>query len=272
MLQQWTGKKLVGVNGTALSVKGCVHVPVSIGGTEFEGTFAVLEDLVVDAILGLDFFQKHNCIIDSGEKLLRFPVVNLSVGLHDLREVTAKNTDKHAKSVGLVTTQKILIPPESETELMVRATGSVTEGIWMVENNPVLFHGVMVARALVCPSNGLVPIRVINPRNCSLPLKKGVELAKMELVEQDCILNVSAISKEKHKQVLPVDQETLWSLVSKAEDHLNLQEKEQLLLEYADVFPFKSSDLGRTSVLQHKINTGNENPVHVPPRRIPQAR
>ena len=162
VLQQWSGKKLVGVNGTPLSVKVCVHVPVSIGGTEFEGTFAVLEDLVVDAILGQDFFQKHNCIIDSGKKLLRFPEVNLSVGLHDFREVTVQNMDKQ-KSVGLVTIQKILIPPESETELMVRATGSVTEGIWMVENNPVLFHGVMLVRALVCPSNGLVPICIINP-------------------------------------------------------------------------------------------------------------
>ena len=38
-----------------------------------------------------------------------------------------QNMDKQ-KSVGLVTTQKILIPPESETELMVGATGSVTEG------------------------------------------------------------------------------------------------------------------------------------------------
>ena len=32
------------------------------------------------------------------------------------------------------------------------------------------------------------------------------------------------------------------------------------------------SDLGRTSVLQHRINAGTENPIHVPPRRIPQAR
>ena len=32
VLQQWSGKKLVGVNGTPLSVKGCVHTCVLIGG------------------------------------------------------------------------------------------------------------------------------------------------------------------------------------------------------------------------------------------------
>ena len=58
----------MGVNGAPLSVKGCVHTCVLIGGTEFEGSFVVSDGLVVDAIVGLDFFQKHNCVIDSGKK------------------------------------------------------------------------------------------------------------------------------------------------------------------------------------------------------------
>ena len=96
------------------------------------------------------------------------------------------------QSVGLATIQKILVSPESEMELMVKAAGSVTEGVWMVENNSASFHGVIVARAVACPKDGLIPIRVINPRHCSLSLKKGVELAKMEIIEQDCISTVSA--------------------------------------------------------------------------------
>ena len=55
----------MGINGTLLSVKGCVHTCVLIGGTEFEGSFVVSDGLVVDAIVGLDFIQKHNCVIDS---------------------------------------------------------------------------------------------------------------------------------------------------------------------------------------------------------------
>ena len=55
------------------------------------------------------------------------------------------------ESVGLVTMQNILVPPKSEMELMVKAAGSVTEGVWMVENNSASFHGVIVARAVACP-------------------------------------------------------------------------------------------------------------------------
>ena len=58
MLQQWSGKKLVGVNGIPLSVKGCVHTCVLTEGTEFEGSFVVSDGLVVDAIVGLDVIQK----------------------------------------------------------------------------------------------------------------------------------------------------------------------------------------------------------------------
>ena len=95
----------------------------------------------------------------------------------------------------------------------------------------------------------------------------------MERVEFDSISNVSTVNMSG--EVLPADQEVLWSLVSKVGEHVSAVEKERmfaLLQEYADVFSFASSDLGRTSVLQHRIDTGNAAPVHLPPRRVPQAR
>ena len=52
-------------------------------------------------------------------------------------------------------------------------------------------------------------------------------------------------------------------------------EKEQLyalLMEYSDVFSLSSGELGRTAVTKHHINTGDAQPVHLLPRRIPQAR
>ena len=45
----------------------------------------------------------------------------------------------------------------------------------------------MVAQGLVCPNkNGLVPVQVLNPRDEQVILRKGVQLAKMELIEEDC--------------------------------------------------------------------------------------
>ena len=44
-----------------------------------------------------------------------------------------------------------------------------------------------------------------------------------------------------------------------------------LLQRYNDVFSKSSGDIGRTNVLQHRIDTGNEEPVKQPLRRIPGA-
>ncbi|KAL5509658.1 hypothetical protein EMCRGX_G005060 [Ephydatia muelleri] len=179
-------------------------------------------------------------------------------------------------TVGLITTQKVLVPPESEMEIMVRASdgGNTVEGEWIVESNPSMTHGVAMARAIVCPKNGLIPLRILNPRNCNIPLKKGTELARMERIEGP-VVNLSAVRGTDTGKVSTAAQETLWSLASKVGDQISAIEKElifTLLCELEDVFSFSSTDLGRTSILRHHINTGDEAPVHLPPRRVPQAR
>ena len=152
---------------------------------------------------------------------------------------------------------------------------NVGSGIWMIENNPTVSCGVMVARAVMCSNKETFPIHVLNPRDSSIVLQKGVELAKMELIEQDLVqLNAASVGKSSGKES-SVDQAELWNLVLGAGDQLNQNEKEMLfslLMEYKDVFSFRSSDLGHTSLLQHRINTGSEGPIQCPPRRIPQAR
>ena len=65
----------------------------------------------------------------------------------------------------------------------------------------------------------------------------------------------------------------IWCL--KVGSHISESEREQLyslLVEFADVFSFSSKDLGRTKELKHHIFTSDAQPVHLSPRRIPQAR
>eukprot|EP00731_Ephydatia_muelleri_P005415 Em0002g1591a len=48
--------------------------------------------------------------------------------------------------------------------------------------------------------------------------------------------------------------------------------KEKIVIPAANVFSLSTKNLGHTKVLQHRIDTGNAQPVHLPPRRIPHAR
>ncbi len=42
-----------------------------------------------------------------------------------------------------------------------------------------------------------------------------------------------------------------------------------LLEEFKDIFAVRPGDIGRTSIVRHKIDTGNSAPVKLPPRRLP---
>ena len=95
----------------------------------------------------------------------------------------------------------------------------------------------------------------------------------MELLEQDPVINISTVMK--NAEVSLECQNILWDLVSKVGSHINESEREQLyslLVEFADVFSFSSKDLGRTKELKRHIFTSDAQPVHLSPRRIPQAR
>eukprot|EP00731_Ephydatia_muelleri_P025190 Em0017g273a len=145
--------------------------------------------------------------------------------------------------IGLIVKEKIVIPAASEVKLMVDLATPVAKGTWVVAGNTSARHGVMVAHAVVCPNAKPVPVRVVNPREEIVVLKKGTEIAHMELLEQDPVIEISAVA-EKFK-ISREDQSILWEMHQEPRSY---------------------------KVLQHRIDTGNAQPVHLPPRRIPHAR
>eukprot|EP00731_Ephydatia_muelleri_P039150 Em1152g2a len=220
------------------------------------------------AILGLDFLEANSCVIDCGQKVLTFPSQKLSIPF-----LSKTTTEQGVATVGLVLKEKTVVPAGSEMEVMVKIAGPVTNGTWFVGHKSATCNGVMVANAVVSPSSNVVPVRILNPRDEMVVLKKGTQIASMELLEQDPVINISTVMK--NAEVSLECQNILWDLVSKVGSHISESEREQLyslLVEFADVFSFSSKDLGRTKELKHHIFTSDAQPVHLSPRRIPQAR
>ena len=143
VLEQWAGRRLVGVNGAPLSVSGC---KIFLNGMPFKVMCVVTDDIMVEAILGLDFVNAHNGIIDCGSKRLTFPSRNLSVPLQ------MQSCPLQQNPIGLIVKEKIVIPAASEVELMVDLATPVAKGTWVVAGNTSARHGVMVAHAVVCPT------------------------------------------------------------------------------------------------------------------------
>ena len=64
-LSPWTGKNLVGVDGTAIRVLGSVRLPLKLNEVIFSADIVVADGLTTDGILGLDFLESNNCTINT---------------------------------------------------------------------------------------------------------------------------------------------------------------------------------------------------------------
>ena len=92
---------------------------------------------------------------------------------------------------------------------MVTPLEMIDRGAWILEGEISGRHGVMVAHALVCPNNQSVPtcIRVLNPREQPVVLKKGELIARMELVEQEPS-GINVVNVSTHPELSPEDKES----------------------------------------------------------------
>ena len=110
-LQPWQGLPLVSVEGTPLKLHGCASVTVEIASCVFESMMVIADGLTAEAILGLDFLEKHNCILDMGKRVLALP------GCSPIALMAPSRIDvQRPLPVSLIET--VRIPAASELEVM----------------------------------------------------------------------------------------------------------------------------------------------------------
>ena len=226
----------------------------------------LVDQLSADFTLGLDFHKDQCCIIDIASRVL-------SVGARQLRLplVTGDQilvTPSPPVPVALVET--VQVPPMAEMEVRGEVTQPVS-GTWVVERVP-LKASVVVARAVVIPTGGQgVCMRVINPTPDTVTIYKGTKLATLEPV--DDVSTVMTVATEQGPTEGCTDDH-LREITRQCHVSVSDAEREQLfelLTCYRDIFATSSSDLGRTTKVQHKINTGDHPPIRQPVRRVPAA-
>ena len=259
--------RLVSVDGSPLQVHGRTIVSLDLAGERFELAVTVVSPLTSEAILGVDFLQPHQATIDLGRRQISFGKNRERYA--PLRESVQKES---VHAIGVVTAEAIQIPPCSEAVVMARTTDFINGGSWLVEGNWDKRLPAAVARALVEPRSGKVPVRLLNARAETVTVRAGSEIATLEPVEP---LPDTVVASVEGAAQIPEKEEMLLRLVEQNGDELSGDEKEKflaLLIQYADVFALSGSDLGRTSNLKHEIPTGDAPPIRQAVRRMPPQR
>uniref|UniRef100_A0A2A4K0Q2 Peptidase A2 domain-containing protein n=1 Tax=Heliothis virescens TaxID=7102 RepID=A0A2A4K0Q2_HELVI len=243
---------LVTATGQRITVRGEREVELKLGNIIYQHK-VIIADIVDDCILGLDFMRQHNCEIDVNQGVLKY----------GSEEVFMEGAPS-GKVYCLKTTT---LPPRSETMVPVRLPQNSGQ-----RNRCSLIerldedHAWKMARTLV-RANNVASVRILNPSEKEQVIKKGTLMGTCEEVAW-----LRKCEERPSRENVRSAKVNISNLLKDCSEDLSEGEREKakkMLLQYADVFSTDDADIGKTGLVQHKINTGNELPIRQRPRRLP---
>ncbi|GFX01107.1 retrovirus-related Pol polyprotein from transposon 412 [Trichonephila clavipes] len=219
-------------DGEKIDIHGKLKVKIQFGDTTYQHAVYVA-DIADPFILGLDFLKEHGFTLDFNKNELR--------SIHE--EVTIFKIKHRTESVRQVTAnENITIPPRTEIIVPGYIGNDVSFNSGLIGTAENKANGLLIASTLVDLS-----------RKLSRPVT--------------CVCKSSSLLLSNSPQQLTPD------LLENAE--LSPEQKssaERLFQEFEDVFSRNSSDIGHTTVTQHRIDTADHPPIKQHPRRLPFAK
>jgi hypothetical protein len=262
-------------DGKLMKCYGKAMFRISLGPVSFERSLLVgeIED---EALLGMDILAAHgpaNILLGESKLVLReTPIPLIIVNGPCFRRVRA------ARSYEL--------PPYCEKIVQVQ----VDKFPWQKNCRTFILQGKQgegqawtMASTLVEPdSNSEAMTRLINPHDHGIIVHEGTVLGYAEEVNEVMFqLTDGPEEVARHVQSSTLETQGVSTLPSHLQpifQHLHcsltseqFERAQSLLVQFQDVFSRHDTDLGRTFLVEHTINTGTAQPIKQPPRRVPLA-
>ncbi|GFX40423.1 retrovirus-related Pol polyprotein from transposon 412 [Trichonephila clavipes] len=242
-------------DGEKIDIHGKLKVKIQFGDTTYQHAVYVA-DIADPFILGLDFLKEHGFTLDFNKNELR--------SIHE--EVTIFKIEHRSESIRQVTAnENITIPPRTEIIVPGYIGNDVSFNSGLIGTAENKANGLQIASTLVDLSRKTIPVRICNVTEKPRVFQKGELLASCSPVT--CVCKSSSLLLSNSPQQLTPD------LLENAE--LSPEQKssaERLFQEFEDVFSRNSSDIGHTTVTQHRIDTADHPPIKQHPRRLPFAK
>ena len=263
---------LADVTGSRSSLYGPTTVTLEIGGITIPQTVYVADALSDGVILGLDFLRQHHCVLDLDKGIIH--VDNVSLPL----QCESPGGDRSPPSALRVRVMEpVIVASGSERLVRCKTVGQNFQSLGIVEARINRRSGLMVGRAIVYPHARSIYVPVANLTDSPVRVRAGSCIGTCEQVdvgpgspgdgEEEPVGPM--LARRTGIGSLPAHLAEMLEASSRDLSPDQRDEVRTLLTTYADVFSAHDQDLGRTSVIEHHIETGDACPVKVPPRRIP---
>lgn len=274
LLEPYTTKIRMG-DGASINALGCAIFPLNIGGSLMPQKM-VVANIEVAGVLGYDFLYENGVDINVREG---------SLSMHGIT-IKCQLESKLPAVFRINTCETVTIPANSEMIIRGKVHGVQ---IQETDSKPVLIESdggclgeknVLVARSLVLIQGMSVPLRLANLSNVPQTIYNNTFAAKcepVEIVEEGGALTPSASycrteTTVEEQDDIPVHLQGLYEMSKE-----NLSEEERgslrvLLKKHGEGFSKYKGDIGRTSLVEHRIFVGDSAPIKQAPRRLPPVK
>ncbi|UYV63498.1 hypothetical protein LAZ67_2004313 [Cordylochernes scorpioides] len=260
-----SGMTLKVADGKNVTSIGRCTISLSINGLEQPLEFIVLPNSNPSIILGWDFLEASNAVIDCGRA--------------EIRLEEAKDVLNSPASMGkVVASRSVVIPAESAKliNVMSEELNGQNQVLFEPSKKVSIEKGLTLPCALFRLSHNKGKLWIVYSGTTAQIVPKGMCLGKIQRVEEN---NLTAISEcsEFNKEVKDVnhashadkgDFKFLQNLIS---DDLSEEQQSQILSilkRHDKIFDKNNEPVGQTSVTKHKIETGIHQPIKHRPYRV----
>lgn len=269
--------KIKTINEETLIVREYVTIPITVGHTQIDVEFFLMDrpfSSNFQMILGKQFLQNNNCIMDFGNRHLKLNNDVILWNENNENIVDMIEEQKYVQCYAYVN-QKTIIPPLSQAIVKVNIKGHIPTDMFLAQPRwSIGEKDILVARTVHNSSQKInIPILVLNPTDHSYHLNKLTKIVNCEpIISSDSLTD---------KQVFHVDLDSmgecneldlLWDDTFNLE-HLENGVKEKLisLLEKnKGVFAKTVAELPGCSTVLHRIELKENNKVAKKrPYRVP---
>ena len=283
--------RLYGPSGQPLDCLGIATFSIKLEQVELMEEM-IVADITDDALLGTDILANRS---NEADILLTEGVVKMHGQVIPLLYGSKR---KNVRQVTLAVDYEV--PPMTEMLLDVfvdREEDTTGEQALLIETSPTMTekYDLVMASSLVDIADRVTTkVRVMNPFNNSVFLHQNLVMGTAESIEQVSTLlenedeseqgnngSIRKISLQGGKEMSEPEMNTdkavpkhLQPLVDDAiqgKTDAEVSMITNLLVANADVFSASGTDLGRTHLLEHSIDTGVARPIRHKPRPVPRA-
>lgn len=259
-LEPYTGT-VSAANGGPMSIMGKWAAACQINSLALVIDFLVADIPLHDVLLGTDFLLKFGAVINLGERCCEIMGKRLPLLYSNLNNQVRR----------VVVQEDVIVPPCCEIILPGSVEGVFEEPVeGLLEPATGVAEDILIARALCRVKKGVLPLRVLNVTEGELLLRKGTTVGTLDVnvdvltgeeSETECMTGVAQWTSDSLMAQFGLDNKGLTKT--------QLQAVRELFNNNVSVFSRDDSDLGRTHLTHHQIDTGQARPIKMAPRRVP---